>query len=314
MNIIELIHQYGSILNNIDSSTSQSYYSTLTTLERYFTGSEREQLVKTDYVDYERYLVEEGYADDTIKLYLVVFRKLVAWAVQEDLVPAELSVKLTAHYESFGRSGIPYKRREIDPKAIKEVIDAYANPTAAQLTDLTYLRNRAIIYLFAGTGLRVSELISLNRRPFDEFFATWNGTTPMVQTIIGKGKKIGDVGIIPKYLKPTQTYLKTRGFDRYPPLFINLSNFKGGNRERRLTRQAIYKIVREASDSDSFVAPHALRHYLLQKLADKNVDLGQLADIARHANPATTKRSYLDRTKGSRMAKIIDEALGKDDQ
>ena len=149
------------------------------------------------------------------------------------------------------------------------------------------LRNRAILELLFSSGLRVSELVSLNRDQVNlkrcEFM------------VRGKGEKDRTVFVADEAALWLKKYLDKRS-DRSQPLFINLaahrkSSSADGN-YLRLTTRSIQRIVQQASLQAGItkkVTPHTLRHSFATNLLGNGADLRSIQAMLGHANIATTQ-------------------------
>ncbi len=144
------------------------------------------------------------------------------------------------------------------------------------------LRDRAILELFFSTGLRVSELCSLNRDldlSRDEF------------SIRGKGQKIRLVFLSPTAKEAIKAYLKKRKGLYEEALFTNVSEINKESKSGRLTSRSIERIVKkyavEAGISKK-VTPHTLRHAFATDLLRNGADIRSVQMMLGHANVATT--------------------------
>jgi len=147
-------------------------------------------------------------------------------------------------------------------------------------SNLKGLRDKAIIELFFSTGLRLSELCSLNRDldlSKDEF------------SIRGKGEKVRVVFLSHSAKDAIRNYLKARK-DMDEPLFIQFSR-NGGN-GNRLTQRSIERIVKyyaiKAGISKK-VTPHIIRHSFATDLLSNGADIRSVQMMLGHANIATTQ-------------------------
>ncbi|WP_225791848.1 tyrosine recombinase XerC [Anaerococcus sp. Marseille-P9784] len=147
----------------------------------------------------------------------------------------------------------------------------------------TLLRNRdmAIVFTFLTTGMRLSELVSINVSDiYDDHFK-----------IIGKGNKERTIYLtdnalvlIHQYLKIRNEYLDGQYVDA---LFISTRKKRISNRTVQAT---IEKYLRKAGFDTSIYSTHKLRHTaatLMYKYG--NVDIRALKDILGHANVSTTQ-------------------------
>jgi site-specific recombinase XerD len=181
--------------------------------------------------------------------------------------------------------------RDIDPLSgdeLKRFLDA---PMKQNLTEkkesknsidetIVRLRDHAILETFFSTGLRLSELCSLNRDldlSKDEF------------SIRGKGDKVRVVFISDNARAALQEYLKARK-DFAEPLFASLSFKKTG--DARLTPKSIQRIVKHyamIAGISKRVTPHVLRHSFATDLLSNGADIRSVQVMLGHANIATTQ-------------------------
>lgn len=147
----------------------------------------------------------------------------------------------------------------------------------------TFLRNRdmAIVFTFLTTGMRLSELVSINVSDiYDNHFK-----------IIGKGNKERTIYLtdnalvlIHQYLKIRNEYLDGQYVDA---LFISTRKKRISN---RAVQSTIEKYLRKAGFDTSIYSTHKLRHTaatLMYKYG--NVDIRALKDILGHANVSSTQ-------------------------
>lgn len=149
------------------------------------------------------------------------------------------------------------------------------------------LRDRAIIELLFSSGLRVSELVALNRDHINlkrrEFM------------VRGKGQKDRPVFITAHAAEQVQHYLDARN-DSLVPLFISYSRNAGtadtsGN-YRRLTSRSIQRLISKyakLAGITKHVSPHTMRHSFATDLLMNGADLRSVQAMLGHANIATTQ-------------------------
>ncbi len=148
------------------------------------------------------------------------------------------------------------------------------------LTPFDY-RNKAMLELMYGCGLRVSELINLENNDLD-----------MINCLIritGKGNKdriipIGEYSIyyLKEYLKVREKLLKRKVCNK---LFLN-------NHGQGISRQGFFKILKEIllkKNLNSDVSPHTLRHSFATHLINRGADLRSIQEMLGHTDISTTK-------------------------
>lgn len=151
----------------------------------------------------------------------------------------------------------------------------------------TGLRDRAILELLFSSGLRVSELINLNRDHVNlkrrEFM------------VRGKGQKDRPVFISDQAAEAISDYLAER-HDKLPALFLNNSRNRPDadmkNDERRLTSRSVERIVNKyvrLAGITKHVTPHTLRHSFATDLLMNGADLRSVQSMLGHSNISTTQ-------------------------
>jgi len=147
------------------------------------------------------------------------------------------------------------------------------------------LRNKAILETFFSTGLRIAELVSLNK----EQFANLKDKKDMEIGIIGKGGYPRTVYFSERALTWLKNYLETRN-DAEKALFINYRTKKGA--DSRLTRRSIERIVKKyaiLAGVPLFTTPHTLRHSMATDLLEKGVDLRTIQEFLGHRSIISTQ-------------------------
>jgi len=157
---------------------------------------------------------------------------------------------------------------------------------AISLDDEQGLRDRAIIELLFSSGLRVSELVNLNRDHVNTFRREF-----MVR---GKGQKDRPVFIGQAAAERVKDYLAAR-LDNLPPLFLsysrnNISSQTGDY--RRLTARSIQRIINKyakLAGITKHVSPHTMRHSFATDLLMNGADLRSVQSMLGHSNISTTQ-------------------------
>ena len=150
-----------------------------------------------------------------------------------------------------------------------------------QLKDPYDYRNKAMLELMYGTGLRVSELINITLNDLD--------FTNSFVKIFGKGSKerivpLGEFSI--KYIK---LYLNERSklLNKRDSKYLFLSS-----RGDRMSRQGFFKILKKLlleQGIDKEVSPHTLRHSFATHLINSGADLRSIQEMLGHSDISTTK-------------------------
>lgn len=169
--------------------------------------------------------------------------------------------------------------RDLDLMASSELERLLKAPSGNTLTDL---RDRAILELLFSTGLRVSELCSLNRDldlSRDEF------------SIRGKGEKVRVVFLSPPAKQALRDYEKKRK-DLDDALFVQFGKASKSAKDLRLTPRSVERLVKKYAVKAGItrkVTPHVIRHSFATDLLQNGADLRSVQALLGHANIATTQ-------------------------
>jgi len=157
---------------------------------------------------------------------------------------------------------------------------------AIPLDDEVGLRDRAIIELLFSSGLRVSELVNLNRDHVN--------TKRREFMVRGKGQKDRPVFIGAAAADRVNDYLGSR-LDNLPPLFLSYSRNNSASNQgdyRRLTSRSIQRIISKyarLAGITKHVSPHTMRHSFATDLLMNGADLRSVQSMLGHSNIATTQ-------------------------
>lgn len=178
--------------------------------------------------------------------------------------------------------GVGIKR----PKLRKTVVRSLSVSDVDKLLDITLkspfdYRNKAMLELIYGTGLRVSELVNLTLNNID--------FTNCIIRIVGKGNKeriipLGEYSMhyLNLYMERRNSLLKKNICDA---LFLN-------NHGKKITRQGFFKILKgllKEKGLDPDVSPHTLRHSFATHLLNSGADLRSIQEMLGHSDISTTR-------------------------
>jgi len=260
---------------------------------------------------FENYLrIEKNKSLGTIKNYILRLKKLFRWLKENNfqnldeeaifkfrayLDKKKISIKTQSYYLISLRSFLRFlKKKGVDvldaekielPKIPEREINILSDKelenllNAPQGESLKSLRDKAILETLFSTGMRISELCSLNRDIDIE-----KGEIK----IRGKGGKIRIVFLSPLAKHYLKKYLEKRN-DQNPALFINLSKNK---KFERITPRGVQKLIKYYAKKAGIlkrVTPHTLRHQFATDLLISGADLRAIQMLLGHKNIQTTQ-------------------------
>jgi len=172
--------------------------------------------------------------------------------------------------------------RDLDLVTNQELARLLAGPSNK---DEKSLRDKAILELFFSTGLRVSELCSLNIDDIDMS----RGEFP----VRGKGEKIRVVFISDTAKQAVKEYLASRK-DMAEVLFINVAKNSNQNKtdSPRLTPRSVERIVKHYAVKAGIsrkLTPHTLRHLFATDLLQNGADIRSVQMMLGHSSISTTQ-------------------------
>lgn len=141
-------------------------------------------------------------------------------------------------------------------------------------------RDAAVLALLYGSGLRISEALSLTRAQAPQ-------SAGETLTVIGKGSKTRMVPVLPVVVEAITTYIALCPWRLAPdgPLFLGL---KGGALSPRIIQLAV-EGLRGALGLPSSATPHSLRHSFATHLLGRGGDLRAIQELLGHASLSTTQ-------------------------
>jgi len=166
---------------------------------------------------------------------------------------------------------------------LDELIRLIESPQALEKDELIGLRNRVMLEVLLSTGMRISELVSLNKNQLD-------GTGRLF--IRGKGKKERFVYLTDRASHWINLYLAKRD-DAIPAMFIPLRGLNAGKPIRRISTnylQAKIKEYREKLKINVPTSAHSLRHGFATYLAESGANPAAIQVLLGHESLDTTTR------------------------
>ncbi|MEO1709523.1 MAG: tyrosine recombinase XerC [Pseudomonadota bacterium] len=141
-------------------------------------------------------------------------------------------------------------------------------------------RDTAVLLLLYGSGLRISEALSLKVQDAPN-------TLRDVLRISGKGRKERMVPVLPVTIEAIQDYLRLAPFDLGPEDKM-FRGARGGVLSPRIV-QLLMERLRDQLGLPDTATPHALRHSFATHLLSAGADLRQIQELLGHASLSTTQ-------------------------
>ena len=255
----------------VSLNTLQSYKRDLKQFENYLGTIEGKynELTNDGIKDYIKYMQEQGKKTSTISRGLAAIRSFYQYETKNKQV------------EKDPTEGIQ------SPKIEKRVPSVLTSSEVALLleqpknVDLKGTRDKAMLEFAYATGMRVTEIISLNVEDInlETGYATCRN-----------GKKERTVPIGEMSLKALKDYMLNARHtmikdDNEQALFVNVNG-------QRLTRQGFWKIIKyykEQAHIDKDITPHVLRHSFATHLLQNGADLKSIQTMLGHSDILSTQ-------------------------
>ena len=270
---IEKFSTHLSAEKGLAALTVRNYTTDLTALAEYMRGKKIPRLRDLDRAalrSYLAWLVQLGYARSSVVRKLSALRSFLRWLAKDGVIEGD----------PLPRRGVMKRERRL-PDFLSQN-DSARLVEAPDITTPIGLRDRVILEIAYGSGLRVSEIHGLD-------VGSMNLASGEIR-VIGKGSKerivlFGDEarGALDAYLGEARPQLANRASGN--ALFLNRY---GG----RLTQRSIQEKVRRYSARvglRSGVHTHTLRHSFATHLLEGGADLRVVQDLLGHSSPATTQ-------------------------
>lgn len=226
------------------------------------------QIKREDITSFLETLKKENLKPQTIAHYLTVIKNYHKFLLQNIYVTSDIA-------ENIER-----------PKLIKKLPNVLTLEEVDHLLDIKPVtpfdyRNKCMLELLYGTGLRISELINLKINDIDTINCTIR--------CIGKGDKERIVPINDYVIKALKDYLNQRPLllknKTTQELFLN-------SRGDKITREGFFKVLKKLlleKGLNPNISPHTLRHSFATHLLEYGADLRIIQEMLGHSDISTTR-------------------------
>ncbi len=227
--------------------------------------------INVDFLEgYKNSLIKKGLSVSSISRNFSALRSLFQYLIVKNVI-----------FENPAKSIKNEKTSKKDPQILtnKEIELLLAQPS---LTDIKGIRDKAMLEVLYATGIKVSELTSLN---IDDI------NIKMQFIRCSNGSKERYIPLYPLAVKALNNYLDTSRklliIDRdEKALFVNISG-------ERITRQGFWKILKGYAESAKIskqITPHTLRHSFAAHLLENGADIHDIQEILGHSDISSTQR------------------------
>lgn len=265
-NLIFEFLKYLEIVKNRSESTIRIYQNRLEVFFNWFAWSSPSKIDKEAIWKFRIYLSNKKLHKSTQAHYLIVLRMFFKFLKNKGIEVLDPSL--------IELPKLPERDVKIlNEKELEQLL------SISQDKSLKGLRDLAILETLFSTGLRVSELCSLNR---DIDFEKGE------IIVKGKGGKIRNVFLAERAKKAILEYLSMRR-DNHPALFISLAK---NLPPKRITPRAIQKIIKYYGQKAGIlknIHPHTLRHQLATILISEGANIRFVQELLGHKNISTTQ-------------------------
>jgi len=247
--------------------------------------------------EFETYLDLEGKSPNTVRMYSYYVRRYLEWGGKlnsrsalrflarlrkEGYSNKSLNLVVQALRAYFRFEGYDEEAEKLKPpKVPKSLPKALTREEVRRLLSVippTRKRDRLIVLLLYGAGLRVSELCNLKKKDVD-----FERSLLIVRG--GKGAKDRVVPIPAFLLKEIRAYLETRDDDSE----YLLVEERREKKDRISTKTVWYLLRKYGERAGVKVTPHMLRHSFATHMLENGVDIRAIQEFLGHSNLSTTQ-------------------------
>ena len=255
----------------LSDNTLQSYRRDIEQYEKYVSENKINYLKATQetIIDYMDYLREENKKESTISRSLASIRSFYQYLIRVKKIKKDPTVTIES------------------PKIIKRVPNILTSKEVELLldqpkdVDLKGTRDKAMLEFAYATGMRVTEMISLNLDDvkLDEGYVVCRGRSKSRNIPLGSMS----LKALKEYMDDARPYLIRN--EEEDALFVNVNG-------TRLTRQGFWKIVKyykEQAHIEKDITPHVLRHSFATHLLQNGADVKAIQTMLGHSDISSTQ-------------------------
>ena len=244
--------------------------------------------------DFRMSLVKQGLSPKTVNYHAVGLRSFFKFMLRNDVE--------TLAPEKIDLAKIPPRKVSyLSENQVKDMLEA---PWKVEKNPLKILRDKAILATLYGTGLRVTELITLKTKDIK--------LSENQFSVIGKWSKLRSVFLTQKAREELKIYILSRSDDS-EYLFISLSWNSYGQPLSRNSVESLVKKYAELVWITEKVTPHTLRHSFATTLLRKGADIRSVQALLWHSSIQTTQiYTHVDDKYLQKVHDLLDKKIDSD--
>jgi integrase/recombinase XerD len=271
--------EFLSVEKGASGNTIAAYRNDLGQLEEFLaankngSGIKWQNIGQDEVLEYILYLKAQSYAEATVARKVAAVKSFFGFLQAEGQIKTNPTEQLAS--PKVGKM-LP------KPLTVQEIDELLEQPARRATPEAK--RDRAMLELMYATGLRVTELVSLDMQDVQ-----LEGEKPYVR-LIGKGNRERQIPLLDQPVQEVREYIqnaRTRlvGDRKETALFVN-------RRGERLTRQGFWLILKGYAMEAGIhgrVTPHTLRHSFATHMLRGGMDIHKVQELLGHANISTTQ-------------------------
>jgi len=271
--------EFLSVEKGASGNTIAAYRNDLGQLEDFIAGKKNGNLIQwplisqNQVMEYILHLKSQSYAEATVARKVAAVKSFFSFLQAEGRLKANPTEQLAS--PKVGKM-LP------KPLSVQEIDELLEQPSRRSTPEAK--RDRAMLELMYATGLRVTELVSL-----DVSDVQLEGERPYVR-LIGKGNRERQIPLLEQPVQELSEYIRFArprlvGERNETAVFVN-------RRGERLTRQGFWLILKGYALEAGIrgrVTPHTLRHSFATHMLRGGMDIHKVQELLGHANISTTQ-------------------------
>ena len=269
--------EYIKTEKHLSENTLDAYISDVSRFKEYLLENKMKEYIETDKTIVIKYLMslhKAGRASSTISRQLASIRCFYQYLLNQNLIKEDPTLNLKS----------PKSEKKLPTILTKDELENLLSQP--DVNSFKGSRDKAMLELLYATGLKVSEIISINIEDFE-----------LELGILKISENNDNIRVIPVgelAIDSLIHYIKNyRPIDietLNEPLFLN-------HRKKALTRQGVWKIIKDYTNKagiDKVITPHTFRHSFAVHLIENGADIKSVQEMLGHSDISTTQMYNFD--------------------